>query len=268
MGIPTHLAFSLPPLPAPFIKRCSQLHSFPQPPTAPSLGENSELRTFSKRLHSPLGVVYTPHSRPEREERVPCFPSRNPQIAPAAVAQILSGPDGAAPKNSSFTIFSPPALIAARIATSAFSAPAAPAPIPPSTSPATSTPAPPDSECRRRTLVRPALAPMDVGCPIRRFLRVGPKNIILNKYLTHYGIHATIRRDPHPYERPGRTFPFWESSEPRIAESPLFLPFLFISLRTLPSYVSCNPFACHSYENCRCVYKQFPFWNPSLIPLT
>src|SRR6266403_6164925 len=30
---------------------------------------------------------------------------------------------------------------------------------------------------------------------------------------------------------------------------------------TLPSSVSCNSFACHSYKNCRGVYQQFPFWN-------
>ncbi len=29
----------------------------------------------------------------------------------------------------------------------------------------------------------------------------------------------------------------------------------------LPSSVSCNSFVCHSYENCRGVYQQFPFRN-------
>src|SRR5258708_37206486 len=29
----------------------------------------------------------------------------------------------------------------------------------------------------------------------------------------------------------------------------------------LPSSVSCNSFICHSYENCRGVHQQFPFWN-------
>src|SRR5260370_19471630 len=29
----------------------------------------------------------------------------------------------------------------------------------------------------------------------------------------------------------------------------------------LPSSVSRNSFVCHSYENCRGVYQQFPFWN-------
>jgi hypothetical protein len=29
----------------------------------------------------------------------------------------------------------------------------------------------------------------------------------------------------------------------------------------LPSSVSRNPFVCHSYENGRGVYQQFPFWN-------
>ena len=33
----------------------------------------------------------------------------------------------------------------------------------------------------------------------------------------------------------------------------------------LPSSVSRNPFVCHSYENGRGVYQQFPFWN-KLIP--
>jgi hypothetical protein len=31
---------------------------------------------------------------------------------------------------------------------------------------------------------------------------------------------------------------------------------------TLPSSVSRKSFACRSYENCRGVYQQFPFWNP------
>src|SRR6266478_5964267 len=35
-------------------------------------------------------------------------------------------------------------------------------------------------------------------------------------------------------------------------------------LRTLPSSVSCKPFACHSYENGRGVYQQFPFRNSAL----
>ena len=30
---------------------------------------------------------------------------------------------------------------------------------------------------------------------------------------------------------------------------------------TLPSSVSRKSFACHSYENCRGVYQQFPFWD-------
>src|SRR6266568_1751190 len=33
-----------------------------------------------------------------------------------------------------------------------------------------------------------------------------------------------------------------------------YLPYL------LASYVCCKPFVCHSYENCRGVYQQFPFW--------
>ncbi len=37
---------------------------------------------------------------------------------------------------------------------------------------------------------------------------------------------------------------------------------------TLPSSVSRKPFVCHSYENCRGVYQQFPFWNYALMPET
>jgi hypothetical protein len=45
-------------------------------------------------------------------------------------------------------------------------------------------------------------------------------------------------------------------------------PFVFLRLRTLSFSVSSNPFACHSYENCRGVPKQFPFRNtpPSTRP--
>jgi hypothetical protein len=38
----------------------------------------------------------------------------------------------------------------------------------------------------------------------------------------------------------------------------------FHSPYTLPSSVSRKSFACHSYENCRGVYQQFPFWNYEL----
>ncbi len=34
---------------------------------------------------------------------------------------------------------------------------------------------------------------------------------------------------------------------------------------TLPSSVCCNSFVCHSYENCRGVYQQFPFWVPRAV---
>jgi len=37
--------------------------------------------------------------------------------------------------------------------------------------------------------------------------------------------------------------------------------FVFIRLRTLSFSVSCNPFVCHSYENNRGGYQQFPKWN-------
>ena len=45
------------------------------------------------------------------------------------------------------------------------------------------------------------------------------------------------------------------------ALSPKNLSFVFIRLRTLPFSVSRNPFVCHSYENNRGVYQQFPNWN-------
>src|SRR2546426_6150140 len=37
--------------------------------------------------------------------------------------------------------------------------------------------------------------------------------------------------------------------------------FVFIRLRTLSFSVSRNPFVCHSYENNRGGYQQFPKWN-------
>jgi len=36
---------------------------------------------------------------------------------------------------------------------------------------------------------------------------------------------------------------------------------IFHSPYTLPSSASRKSFACHSYENCRGVYQQFPFWS-------
>src|SRR6267143_4951229 len=41
---------------------------------------------------------------------------------------------------------------------------------------------------------------------------------------------------------------------------PQSFPFISHLPYLLPSSVSCNSFVCHSYENCRGVYKQFPFW--------
>ncbi len=40
-----------------------------------------------------------------------------------------------------------------------------------------------------------------------------------------------------------------------------FKPFSFMYLRTLPSSVSCKSCVCHSYENGRGAYQQFPIWN-------
>src|SRR6266566_5438652 len=50
-------------------------------------------------------------------------------------------------------------------------------------------------------------------------------------------------------------------------ETPLIPFYVFNSLRTLSFSVSCNLFVCHSYENCRGVYQQFPIWNSLLSNL-
>ena len=47
-------------------------------------------------------------------------------------------------------------------------------------------------------------------------------------------------------------------------ETPRIPFFVFNSLRTLSFSVSCKSCVCHSYENCRGVYQQFPTWNESL----
>ena len=44
-------------------------------------------------------------------------------------------------------------------------------------------------------------------------------------------------------------------------ETPLIPFFVFKSLRTLSFSVSRKSCVCHSYENCRGVYQQFPIWN-------
>src|SRR5213593_2709552 len=44
-------------------------------------------------------------------------------------------------------------------------------------------------------------------------------------------------------------------------EAPRILFFVFKSLRTLSFSVSRKSCVCHSYENCRGVYQQFPIWN-------
>jgi hypothetical protein len=48
---------------------------------------------------------------------------------------------------------------------------------------------------------------------------------------------------------------------------PSSFPFISHLPYTLPSSVSCNPCVCHSYENCRGVYQQFPTWNHSVSRL-
>src|SRR5258707_9717913 len=46
-----------------------------------------------------------------------------------------------------------------------------------------------------------------------------------------------------------------------VRQSAQFPLFVFKRLRTLSFSVSRKSFACHSCENCRGVYQQFPFWN-------
>ncbi len=59
-------------------------------------------------------------------------------------------------------------------------------------------------------------------------------------------------------------FPFnFQSKIPTLAET--FRQLVSNLPYTLPSSVSCNPFGRHSYESCRGVYQQFPFWNSPLI---
>src|SRR5882762_1638547 len=74
--------------------------------------------------------------------------------------------------------------------------------------------------------------------------------------------HSSLRAAPAPIEDPDpvgtrsgclyvRLCDSFPPSFPRVSH----LPYL------LPSSVSRNPFVCHSYENCRGVYQQFPFRN-------
>src|SRR6266699_6132299 len=54
------------------------------------------------------------------------------------------------------------------------------------------------------------------------------------------------------------------SRAPITREIPPIPSFVFKVLRTLPSSVSRKSCRCRSYENCRGVYQQFPFWNSIL----
>ena len=69
------------------------------------------------------------------------------------------------------------------------------------------------------------------------------------------------------FEKRGGGSPLWLTncfkrvSAKNFAGIPAFhLPY------TLPSSVSRNSFVCHSYENSRGVYQQFPFWNSPAFP--
>ena len=54
------------------------------------------------------------------------------------------------------------------------------------------------------------------------------------------------------------------SRTPITRQTPLIPSFVFKNLRTLSFSVSRKSCSCRSYENCRGVYQQFPFWNSML----
>ena len=54
------------------------------------------------------------------------------------------------------------------------------------------------------------------------------------------------------------------SLTPITRQTPRIPSFVFKRLHTLPSSVSRKSCRCRSYENCRGVYQQFPFWNSIL----
>ena len=66
----------------------------------------------------------------------------------------------------------------------------------------------------------------------------------------------------------GSTLPFLKSYLkftvilPLSRKKPISKSLVFNSLRTLPRSVSCNPFACHSYENCRVYTNNSHFGSP------
>jgi hypothetical protein len=70
---------------------------------------------------------------------------------------------------------------------------------------------------------------------------------------------VVMSRRHHAEPRKRRSIRLFPSAS--FASSISFTSFISHLPYLLPSSVSRNPFPCHSYENCRGVYQQFPFWN-------
>ncbi len=79
------------------------------------------------------------------------------------------------------------------------------------------------------------------------------KFFICNTYKKHGGGAAIMVNQALETSRPTSSHALCLRAS--VVSSAFRLPY------TLPSSVSRNPFVCHSYENCRGVYQQFPFWN-------
>ncbi len=71
-----------------------------------------------------------------------------------------------------------------------------------------------------------------------------------------HAVLPTLSLSLRPVLSPSRT--------PITRQTPLIPSFVFKRLHTLPSSVSRKSCRCRSYENCRGVYQQFPFWNSIL----
>src|SRR5882762_10389712 len=74
--------------------------------------------------------------------------------------------------------------------------------------------------------------------------------------------HSSLRAAPAPIEDPDPVGTRSGCLYVRLCDSfPPSFPHVSHLPYPLPSSVSRNPFVCHSYENCRGVYQQFPFRN-------
>jgi hypothetical protein len=80
---------------------------------------------------------------------------------------------------------------------------------------------------------------------------------VANKRLTAKlnPLDATLTENTEGTSFQPNAFPSSGPAPQTLRHSADFLPRVFNRLRTLPSYVSCKSFACHSYENCRVYTK-------------